>query len=379
MRTPYYDWRYNGRIDHRINDKNTFSTQLFQSEQSRIERSGEFEPATVRRPTSPPTSSSSPTHRLNSVISPTVVNSVHLRLPILEQPDRRDQSVRAESAVPRIFRPEPIRTCRRKAISGNGSSRTISPSTTASTPSRSGFDYLWEPQLGGFFVTDPTPSIVVLRRSDHHSEQYRQVPAGLWPRRARCSRSPRPPPAIAYFDEHAKMFGLYLQDDWKVNRRLTVNLGLRWDKDFGLNGGDIQANSRAYLELKAISSPYAGELPHDDNKDFSPRVGTRLRSHRRRQARHPRSVMASITARRSRTSRCSWSSRPTRSLFTTVAYTNNVTPGTTTGTSTALPSGQLLQNWRFGVDPDSPAGTRRDAVAHRCDRIHDRPELPQSV
>ena len=30
---PYFDWRYNGRIDHHINDKNTFSFSYSQPEQ----------------------------------------------------------------------------------------------------------------------------------------------------------------------------------------------------------------------------------------------------------------------------------------------------------------------------------------------------------
>lgn len=32
----------------------------------------------------------------------------------------------------------------------------------------------------------------------------------------------------------SKNFGLYLQDDWKASRKLTVNLGLRWDMETGL-------------------------------------------------------------------------------------------------------------------------------------------------
>jgi hypothetical protein len=72
-------------------------------------------------------------------------------------------------------------------------------------------------------------------------------------------------------EQGAFTFGAYIQDDFKVTSRLTLNLGLRWDINELLDQPEL-AQSRTYQALKAIGSPY-GQLPPTDKTDFGPRVG----------------------------------------------------------------------------------------------------------
>ena len=138
---------------------------------------------------------------------------------------------------------------------------------------RTGADYLWEPKLGGFFKFNSTlemdftalPSVILGNPA--------AFPLGF------SSRGAVGGMTIAIGDPYfnlpggAKMFGVYFQDDWKATRNLTLNLGMRWDKDFNLIGTKAQERSRTYLALKAINHPAAASLPKDDSNDFSPRVG----------------------------------------------------------------------------------------------------------
>jgi hypothetical protein len=132
-----------------------------------------------------------------------------------------------------------------------------------------GVDYLYEPKLGGFFKFNSTLEI-----------DFTKLPSAI---NALPAKFATPGlvggMTIAVGDPYfnlpggAKMLGFYVQDDWKFRHTLSLNLGLRWDKDFNLIGGSAVALNRTYLALKAINHPAAAKIPQDDNTDFSPRVG----------------------------------------------------------------------------------------------------------
>ena len=136
-----------------------------------------------------------------------------------------------------------------------------------------GVDFIYNPKLGGFFESNSTvevdfgadPSAIVSNAGGLYPNGFATPGAVIG-----MSGSAGNP----YFDMPGgtKQLGLYFQDDWKVTKRLSLNLGVRWDKDFNLVGASAIAGSRTFLELQAINSPFA-HLSHDDNKDFSPRIG----------------------------------------------------------------------------------------------------------
>ena len=209
-----------------------------------------------------------------------------------------------------------------------------------------GVDWLHEPTLGGFFEFTPTPAMTfaadpsqILGNTTLYPQGF--ATPGLITNISETSGNP-------YFLLSTNMLGLYFQDDWKVSRRLTLNLGVRWDKDMGLVAGSVQQNARTYQELKAIGSPYAGGLPHDDNKDFSPRVGFAydLTGHNRHVLRggfglYYGQIFENITLFMIQ------QANPT--IFATVLNLNSVGPGDPNADivpTTGLP----LSQFRYGVD-----------------------------
>ena len=141
---------------------------------------------------------------------------------------------------------------------------------------KGGVDYIWNPVEGGFFEFSSTleidfganPTDILANKGGKYPQGF-STPGAV----TGMSQAVGDPSFIVA----TKQLGFYGQDDWKVSRRFTLSLGLRWDKDFNMIGGSDIKESRTYLELVAlnspISNPYVSKIAKDDNLDFSPRVG----------------------------------------------------------------------------------------------------------
>ena len=153
---------------------------------------------------------------------------------------------------------------------------------------KTGFDYIWTPFMGGFFEFNPTleidfaanPSCILGVAPDATTTG---CGAGTFPNGFKTAGAVNAM-TIAVGDptfiiKDAKQLGLYFQDDWKIMRRMTVNLGIRWDKDFDFLGGSDIGNSRTFQELQAaapfsaLAATLVSKQATDYSKNFSPRIG----------------------------------------------------------------------------------------------------------
>lgn len=265
--TPYFDWRYNGRWDHRFNDSNNLSVVYNnQNNTGNNDQSGSTNDLTAGNFTTNQLILASA--NLSSVISPTVVNSFTVGYQYWN--NLIDSTTRALNFT---FPDATFGTnvnVPQQSFQKKWQFKDDLSITRGKHSFKVGFDYLWEPVLGGFFENNPTPTLTFFDDPSKILSDKADYPLGFATPGA--VQSITETAGNPYFILSTKMFGAYVQDDWKVNRRLTVNIGLRYDRDFNLNGASAQSKARGYLALKAIGSGYGG-IPKDDTLDFSPRVG----------------------------------------------------------------------------------------------------------
>jgi len=278
---PFYEWRYNGRLDWTINSRNTayvsYSSQANNSLNDQSDGTGDLTNGnfTVNH-------LQLANFTLNSILPHNTVNQFTFGFQYWN--NLIDSSISA----PLVTFPSasfgtntnvPQQSFQRKWQFKDDVSKTFGKHTF-----KAGADFIWNPVEGGFFKFSSTleidfkanPSCILATVDDSTNK----CGPSFYPQQFAT------PGAVTgmtvangdpYFIVATKQLGLYAQDDYKATRRLTLNLGLRWDKDFNTFGSSLVSNSRTFQELVAlnspISNPYVSKIPGNDNKNISPRIG----------------------------------------------------------------------------------------------------------
>jgi hypothetical protein len=293
--TPFDEKRYNGRIDHILNDKHKiFVSYLAQDNKSNNDQATSQVDLTQGNFTINDLILANIT--LSSLLTPNTVNSFtagfqywnnlidsKLRAPTITFPDGTQFGTNVNV---------PQKSSQHKFQFRDDLSYTHGKHTL-----RGGVDFVYEPQVGGYFENNPTPEF-----------DFVDTPANLLNPALYPEGFSTPGAVISMtgtagdpsFNLSPKMLGLYFEDDYRITQRLLINAGIRYDRDIDTYGIDKQRNSRTHQELVAaaatgiatvpttvnpdtyltgytpnlanIGGVFTG-LPGNDNLDISPRIG----------------------------------------------------------------------------------------------------------
>ena len=161
-----------------------------------------------------------------------------------------------------------------------------------------GGDFTYVPTLGGLFAFNSAPEYDFLFNADEIALNPDQFPQGfettqILPGPITCALLGEETctpgtwlelawSVLSFFRvaipaltlrEGAKQFAFYAQDDWKITPRFTLNIGVRYDVDFGFVDNAHAAENRTFQALQIIGSPFARKVVEDDKNNISPRVG----------------------------------------------------------------------------------------------------------
>ncbi len=264
--TPFRDNLWQVRLDGNLNDRNTVfvkwaeQTNNALNDQSNIndELSGNFTRNTLYQGTL----------GLNSTISPKLVNQFTFAYQYW------NNLIDSETFVPFLIFPTTgfgtNPNIPQQSIQKKFQMRNDMFLSAGNHGLKYGGDFVVIPKLGGFFRTPPTPNVTFTDDPSEITTNTADYPQGFaTPGAVQTLAATSGDPSFDYHD--TSMLGLYFQDDWKVSRRLTLNLGVRYDLD--INFLPPLPENRTYLILKQINHPVASKLLGNDTNNFSPRFG----------------------------------------------------------------------------------------------------------
>ncbi|MBV8478032.1 MAG: TonB-dependent receptor, partial [Acidobacteria bacterium] len=154
----------------------------------------------------------------------------------------------------------------------------LSHASGSHTP-RLGFSLIHEPVLSGA-LSGTAETLIVFPNDPSY---YLQNPTQFY-FNSGCSTPPSPssgiictfsPAANGSFAQNLQRLGLYWEDSWRVNSKVTISYGLRYDTTFGLftASGRSQSANPALLTLKALDIALVNGAPHEYRFGFAPRLG----------------------------------------------------------------------------------------------------------
>ena len=276
--TPFFESRYNGRLDYRFSDRESaylsYGAQANNGENDQSDGTGDLTNGnfTVNH-------MQIANVTLNSALTNTLVNQLTLGFQYWN--NLIDSKIRAPlftfNGLSTSFGTNtnvPQQSFQRKYQFSDDLTKTVGNHTF-----KVGADYIWNPTLGGYFEFNDTLEIDFTDNPSVILGNAALYPQGFSTPGAVSSMSISNGDPATNVPGGTKQFGIYFQDGWKATRRLTLDLGIRWDKDFNMVGGSAVHDSRTFEELRAIAAinPVAQQFsykqPSDDNNDFSPRIG----------------------------------------------------------------------------------------------------------